>query len=120
MSDQILITGIHGFGFHGLFEHERSDGQDFYVDLALEVDLEAASRTDSIQDTVNYGEITDLVVAQITSNPVSLIEKLAGRIAEQILNSYMKVNSVTITVHKPQAPVAASIKDIAVQITRTR
>ena len=65
MSDQILLVGIHGFGYHGLFEHERSNGQDFYVDLALEVDLEAASRTDSIQDTVNYGEITDLVVAQI-------------------------------------------------------
>ena len=120
MSDQILLTAIHGFGYHGLFEHERTNGQDFFVDLVLNVDLLAASKSDAIEDTVNYAEITDLVVAEITTNPVSLIEKLAGRIAERILDTYMKVSLVTVTVHKPQAPVAASLKDIAVQITRTR
>ena len=120
MSDQILLVGIHGFGYHGLFEHERTNGQDFYIELALDVDLRAASMSDSLEDTVSYAEITDLVVIEITTDPVSLIEKLAGRIAERILNSFTKVNSVTVTVHKPQAPVSASLKDIAVQITRTR
>ncbi|CAB4592618.1 MAG: dihydroneopterin aldolase [Actinobacteria bacterium] len=120
MSDRILLEGIHGFGYHGLFEHERTNGQDFFVDLELDVDLRAASLSDEIGDTVNYAEITDLVVVEITSDPVSLIEKLAGRIAERILNNYLKVNSVTVTVHKPQAPVTATLKDIAVQITRTR
>jgi dihydroneopterin aldolase len=120
MSDRILLEGIHGYGYHGLFEHERTNGQDFFVDLALDVDLLVASKSDEIGDTVNYAEITDLVVVEITSDPVSLIEKLAGRIAERILNNYLKVNSVTVTVHKPQAPVTATLKDIAVQITRTR
>ena len=120
MSDQILLTGIHGFGYHGLFEHERLNGQDFYVDLILNIDLEAASISDSIDDTVNYAEIADLVVTEIVTNPVSLIEKLAGRIAERILNTHLIVNSVTVTVHKPQAPVAPALEDIAVQITRTR
>ena len=120
MSDQIFLTQIHGFGYHGLFEHERRDGQDFFVDVALSVDLTAAAKSDSIDDTVNYAEITDLVVAEITSDPVSLIEKLAGRIAERIFKNHLKVSTVTITVHKPQAPVAAQLKDIAVQITRQR
>lgn len=120
MSDQILLTGIHGFGYHGLFEHERTNGQDFFVDVVLNVDLHAASQSDSIDDTVNYAEITDLVVLEITTNPVSLIEKLAGGIAERILLSYSRVESVSVTVHKPQAPVSASLKDIAVQITRTQ
>lgn len=120
MSDQILITGVHGFGYHGLLEHERTNGQDFFVDVVLNVDLQAVSQSDSIDETVNYAEITDLVVTEITTNPVSLIERLAGRIAERILNSYTRVNSLSITVHKPQAPVSASLKDIAVQITRTR
>ena len=120
MSDQIVLTGIHGFGYHGLFEHERKDGQDFFVDLALFVDLKAASQSDAIEDTVNYAEITDLVVEEITSNPVNLIEKLAARIAERVLNQHIKVISVTVTVHKPQAPVAAQLKDIAVVVTRTR
>jgi dihydroneopterin aldolase len=120
MSDQIVLTGIHGFGYHGLFEQERKDGQDFFVDLILAVDLKAASQSDAIADTVNYAEITDLVVEEITSNPVDLIEKLAARIAERVLNQHLKVNSVTVTVHKPQAPVAAQLKDIAVVVTRTR
>jgi len=120
MSDQIVLTGIHGFGYHGLFEQERKDGQDFFVDLTLAVDLKAASQSDAIADTVNYAEITDLVVEEITSNPVNLIEKLAARIAERVLNQHLKVQSVTVTVHKPQAPVAAQIKDIAVVVTRPR
>ena len=120
MSDQILLTGIHGFGFHGLFEQERRDGQDFFVDLTLSVDLKTASQSDAIADTVNYAEITDLVVEEITSNPVNLIEKLAARIAERVLHQHVKVSSVTVTVHKPQAPVAAQLKDIAVVVTRSR
>ena len=120
MSDQIVLTGIHAFGYHGLFEHERKDGQDFFVDLTLAVDLKVASQSDAIADTVNYAEITDLVVEEITSNPVNLIEKLAARIAERVLNQHLKVQSVTVTVHKPQAPVAAQLKDIAVVVTRSR
>jgi dihydroneopterin aldolase len=120
MSDQIVLTSIHGFGYHGLFEQERKDGQDFFVDLTLEVDLKAASQSDAIVDTVNYAEITDLVVDEITSNPVNLIEKLAARIAERVLNQHPKVDSVTVTVHKPQAPVAAQLKDIAVVVSRSR
>jgi dihydroneopterin aldolase len=120
MSDQIVLTGIHGFGYHGLFEQERKDGQDFFVDLTLVVDLKAASQSDAIADTVNYAEITDLVVEEITSYPVNLIEKLAARIAERVLNQYVKVKSVTVTVHKPQAPVVAQLKDIAVVVTRSR
>ena len=120
MSDQIVLTGIHGFGYHGLFEQERKDGQDFFVDLTLSVDLTAASLSDAIDDTVNYAEITDLVVEEITNNPVNLIEKLAARIAERVLNQHLKVTSITVTVHKPQAPVAAQLKDIAVVVTRSR
>ena len=120
MSDQIVLTGIHGFGYHGLFEQERRDGQDFFVDLTLSVDLKVASQSDVITDTVNYAEITDLVVEEITSNPVNLIEKLAARIAERVLDQHVRVNSVTVTVHKPQAPVAAQLKDIAVVVNRAR
>ena len=114
------MTGIHGFGYHGVLEHERKDGQDFFVDLTLTLDLTAPSLSDAIEDTVNYAEVTDLVVEEITGNPVNLIEKLAGRIAERVLNQHVRVQQVSVTVHKPQAPVAAQLKDIAVVVTRLR
>jgi len=120
MADLIRIAGIKGFGYHGVFEAERANGQDFYVDIELEVDLTRASVSDDVKDTINYAEVTDLVVEEITTNPVSLIEKLAGRIAERIKVTFAQTARVTVTVHKPQAPVAAQLKDIAVVVTRVR
>jgi len=118
MADLIRITGIKGFGYHGVFEAERANGQDFYVDVELEVDLFRASVSDDVKDTINYAEVTDLVLEEITTNPVSLIEKLAGRIAERIKITFAQAARVTVTVHKPQAPVSAEVKDISVTISR--
>jgi dihydroneopterin aldolase len=118
MADLIRITGIKGFGYHGVFDSERANGQDFYVDVDLEVDLTRASVSDDVKDTINYAEVTDLVFEEITTNPVSLIEKLAGRIAERIKVTFAQASRVTITVHKPEAPVDAEVKDISVTISR--
>ncbi|MEY2769440.1 MAG: hypothetical protein RL359_1076 [Actinomycetota bacterium] len=118
MADLIRIDGIKGFGYHGVFESERANGQDFYVDVELETDLTRAIFSDDVKDTINYAEVTDLVVEEITTDPVSLIEKLAGRIAERIKEDFPQVAGVTVTVHKPQAPVSAQVKDISVTISR--
>ena len=120
MNDQITITGIHGYGHHGLFENERSNGQDFYVDLILNLDLSQAAQSDAIEDTVNYAEITELTHREITTDPVNLIEKLAYRIAERILSSHPKIKAITVTVHKPQAPVGLKVQDISVVVNKTR
>jgi len=118
MADLIEIKGIKSFGYHGVFESENITGQDFYVDVVLELDLTRASVSDDVSDTVNYAEITDLVVEVITGERVALIEKLAGRIAERIRSSYLQISSVSVTVHKPQAPVNAQVQDISVTIKR--
>jgi dihydroneopterin aldolase len=118
MADRIDIKGIKSFGYHGVFESENIAGQDFFVDIALELDLSRASVTDDVFDTVNYSEITDLVVAEVTGDRVALIEKLASRIADRIKNAYPQITTVSVTVHKPQAPVNAQVSDISVTINR--
>lgn len=118
MADLIRIVGIRGFGYHGVFESERANGQNFYVDIELEVDLSRASVSDDVKDTINYAEVTDLVIEEITTNPVSLLEKLAGRIAQRIKGTFAQAARVTVTVHKPHAPVSADVKDISVTISR--
>ena len=118
MADLIEVKGIKSFGYHGVLESEKITGQDFYVDVVLELDLTRASVTDDVSDTINYAEVTDLVVAQITGDPVSLIEKLAGNIADRIKATYPQAAAVSVTVHKPQAPVNAQVKDISVTINR--
>jgi len=118
MADLIEIKGIKSFGYHGVLESEKVTGQDFYVDVVLEVDLSRASVSDDVADTINYAEVTDLVVREITGDPVSLIEKLAGNIADRIKATYPQAATVSVTVHKPQAPVNAQVKDISVTINR--
>jgi len=118
MSDLISIKGIHGFGYHGVFEHEAKNGQDFYVDLEIEVDLAKASLSDDLQETIDYGALADLVVEEITGQRVQLIERLAGRIADRIKGAHREILRISVTVHKPKAPVAAQVTDIAVTITR--
>jgi len=120
VSDSIEIKGLFGFGYHGLFDDERENGQGFLVDLILNMDLLKVSQSDLIDDTINYSTVCDLVLAQIVGPPVTLIERLAGQIAELILRDYPKVQSARVTVHKPDAPVAAKVQDISVTIERTR
>jgi dihydroneopterin aldolase len=120
MSDRIEIFGIEGFGFHGVFDHERKDGQIFRVDVALELDLSKAVMSDDLSDTVDYGAVSNLVEAHITGTPFALIEKLAGTIATSLMFQFPQLQKVNVTVHKPQAPIAVKFQDVAVTVKRTR
>ncbi|MBI3428525.1 MAG: dihydroneopterin aldolase [Actinobacteria bacterium] len=120
MSDSIEIKGIGGFGYHGVFPHERENGQAFLVDLLLHCDFRKASKSDDVQDTIDYGTVCNLVIGAIVGPPVSLIEKLASQIAEILLSNFSILDSVVVIVHKPQAPVGANVADIAIRIERSR
>jgi dihydroneopterin aldolase len=120
MNDSIRINGIKAFGYHGVFAEESKNGQEFLVDVELILDLEQASRSDDLTDTVDYGAICNLVVAAISGSPFKLIEKLAGVIADQILETQSLVEIALVTVHKPSAPVSAVTSDINVMVIRTR
>ena len=120
MKDEIRISGIRGFGFHGVYEDERFNGQDFFVDVTLQLDLTKASQMDDFSETVDYGDVCNFVMSEITGAPIDLIEKLAGRIANGLMAQHPKVNSLQVTVHKPGAPVKAEVIDISVTVVRTR
>lgn len=120
MNDSIRINGIKAFGYHGVFADETKNGQDFLVDVELILDLEKASKSDDLTDTVDYSAICDLVIAAITGQAYKLIEKLAGVIADQILATQNLVDVALVTVHKPSAPVDAVTSDINVMVIRTR
>jgi len=118
MSDVITLKGIWGFGYHGVFDHEAKNGQDFFVDLEIHLDLSKASVSDDLQDTIDYGALADVVVEEITGERVQLIERLAGRIADRIKNGHPEISDIAVTVHKPKAPISAETTDISVTVTR--
>ena len=94
-SDQLALRGLRAFGHHGVFEHERRNGQEFVVDAVLGVDTEAAGRADDLSLT------------------------LAQRLADLCLSQPL-VEWVEVTVHKPQAPIEVPFDDVTLTIHRRR
>lgn len=119
MADQIIVTGIRGTGFHGVFEHERREGQEFSVDVRLDVSTAAAAVSDDLGDTVDYGQVAVAVHALIVGEPVDLVETLAERIAAACL-AFDGVDRVEVTVHKPHAPIPVPFDDVQLRIVRER
>lgn len=116
---EIRLTGLRAHGFHGVYDAERSNGQEFVVDAALELDLAEAAASDDVTDTVDYGQLAGELVAVLTGPPVNLIETLAERLA-QVCLADPRVTAVTVSVHKPQAPVGHHLADVAVTMRRER
>lgn len=117
--DQVALRGLVGFGRHGVFDFEREQGQRFVADVVCTLDLAPAAETDDLQLTVDYGVLAADVVADIEGEPLDLIEALADRIARTCLRR-PAVQSVEVTVHKPDAPMPVPVDDVAVTLRRSK
>jgi len=120
VSDRIVLTGLCVRGHHGVFEHERRDGQDFFVDLTVWLDLAPAGESDKLVDTLDYGALAQATADIVAGPPVDLIETVAGRIADRTLAADARIDAVEVTVHKPSAPIPLTFADVAVVVHRTR
>jgi dihydroneopterin aldolase len=117
--DYLTLTGLRARGNHGVFEHERINGQEFVVDLTVWLDIRDAATGDDLDKTVHYGLLANEVVAAVESDPVDLIETVAERIALVAL-AYPAVERVRVTLHKPSAPIEVPFDDVSITIERTR
>ena len=118
--DTIALRGLRARGFHGVFEHERRDGQDFITDVLLHLDAGPAGTTDDLTRTANYAEVASTVERIITGEPADLIETVAQRIATAVLQEQPVAASVEVTVHTPQAPIPSDFADVSVTVRRSR
>jgi dihydroneopterin aldolase len=119
MNDRITLTGLRVFGRHGVFEHEKRDGQEFVIDVVVWLDLAPAAASDDLAKTLHYGELAELVAGIVAGEPYDLIESVAGKIAEEVLADE-RLDAVEVTVHKPSAPIPLTFDDVAVTVRRER
>ena len=119
MADRIELRGLKVRGNHGVFDHERVDGQDFYIDVVLWVDLRAAGESDDLADTVDYGALAQQVSGIVGGEPRNLIEKVGAEVAESIMTDE-RIGACEVTVHKPSAPIPLTFDDVAVVTRRSR
>lgn len=118
--DKIIIKGLRVFAYHGVNPEEKRDGQTFEIDITLYVSLLRAGQTDDVNDTVSYAKAAKTALRVMNEAKYDLLEKVAQRVAEQLLTDYPQVEKVDVLLKKPQAPVKADFDYMAVMITRQR
>lgn len=119
-TDLITLRGVTAIGYHGVFAHEKRDGQPFITDVVLHLDVTGAAATDDLQLTANYGAVAETVVSMVTGEAYDLIETLSVRMAERILADFPVLTAVEVTVHKPKAPIQVPFGDVNVTVFRSR
>lgn len=101
---EIKINNAKFFAYHGVLEYEQKYGNEFEVDISMKCSLENLGTTDDLNETVNYLEVYHLIEKLFTLNKFFLIETLNQNICTEILNNFPKVNSVKVSIRKPNAP----------------
>ena len=118
--DTIRLTSVTAIGYHGVFDHEKRDGQPFITDAVLHLDIGAAAATDDLSKTADYGAVAETIVAMVTGPAFDLIETLSVRMAEKILEDFPVVQAVEVTIHKPKAPIQVPFGDVSISVMRSR
>jgi dihydroneopterin aldolase len=119
VTDRIELRGLTVRGHHGVFEHERRDGQDFVVDVTVWINLAAAAASDDLADTLDYGALAQRAADVVAGPPRNLIETVAAEIAEGVMTDE-RVHAVEVVLHKPSAPIPLTFDDVAVVARRSR
>ncbi len=119
MADRIELRGLTVRGHHGVFDHERRDGQDFVIDIIVWIDLADAAASDELDDTFDYGVLAQRAADIVAGPPRNLIETVAAEIADDVMAD-TRVHAVEVVVHKPTAPIPLAFADVAVVARRSR
>ena len=118
--DKIYVNQMEFYGYHGVFPEETKLGQRFVVDVIVETDLSKAGHSDHLEDSINYGEIFEVVKGIVEGKPFKLLEAIAERITGELLASFPTIQSCTVKVIKPNPPIPGNYHSVAVEITRGR
>jgi dihydroneopterin aldolase len=119
LADRIELRGLRVRGNHGVFDHERADGQDFIVDITVWMDLSPAAASDDLADTLDYGVLAQRAADIVAGTPRNLIETVSAEIADTVMTDE-RLHAVEVVVHKPSAPIPLTFDDVAVVARRSR
>lgn len=118
--DKIFLTDCRFYGYHGAFAEEQTLGQIFVVDCELTVDLQAASQSDDLSDTVHYGQVFELIKQEVETAKYQLIERLAGSLIQLIFDQFASIKGIKLTIKKENPPIAGHYAHVGVSLERSR
>lgn len=113
----IEISGLSLYTHHGVSDAEREVGQRLLIDLRLDVGEVDATVTDRIEDTVDYGEVCQLVALVAQQRSYRTLERLCGAIADRLLSDF-ELEGVWVKASKPEPPIPLPVEDVSVEVWR--
>jgi dihydroneopterin aldolase len=113
----VEITGLSLYTHHGVSEAEREVGQRLVLDLRLDIGESDATVTDSIEDTVDYAEVCQLVALIAQQRSHKTLERLCSTIASRLLADY-ELEGVWVKASKPEPPIALTVDEVSVEVWR--
>lgn len=116
--DRIKIDNLEIFAHHGVFQEEKKEGQYFYLDAELFLDLQEAGQTDDLLKTVHYGEVCELMNETFQRESYDLIERAGEVVIRKVLLAYPLIRKMVLTVKKPHAPIGLPFENVSVQLER--
>jgi dihydroneopterin aldolase len=119
-TDTILINGLEFYGYHGASDQEQTVGHRYYLDVRLGVDIQAASRSDRLADTVSYSRVARRLIEVGTQRQFRLLEALAAHMADVVFEEFAAVDSIQLRVQKMCPPMNAIVASVGVEIHRRR
>ena len=119
MKDEIIISGLKIFAWHGVYEEEKEKGQNFIVNAKLSLDTSLAGESDSLEDSVDYGKVCLFINDFMRINRFNLLEAVANQMARKIMVRFPMTQSVELEVMKPEAPIPLPFENVSVKITRS-
>ena len=116
--DRLFLRGIEAWGYHGVFDFERRNGQRFVVDVDWWLNTADTVTSDRLDQTLCYQGLFDAVQDIVGGEPVSLIETLCDRLVTGLHARFTRAVAIEVTVHKPEAPIRGTFLDVGVTMRR--
>ncbi len=117
--EKIKILNLRLPAKHGVHDFEKKRKGVFELDIYMHLNLKKAMISDDLNDSVDYSKVVELVKKIFSDNDCNLIEYVAGRISEKILQNY-PISKVVIKIRKPHAPINADLDTVEVEIERNK
>jgi len=117
-NDFIKVTNMKVFAYHGVLEEEKKNGQDFYLNAKVYVDMRKAGLTDQLEDTINYDSVCIFLAEVFAEKQFDTIEAAAEYTVQEIIVNFPTIEAMELEVRKPHAPLTYVPEDISVTIYR--
>lgn len=119
MTGRVALEGLEFHAYHGVYPHERNSGNWFEVDIAVETDFSKGAATDELSGTVNYETLFQIVKAEM-EEPSKLLETVAEKIINEVLNQIPEVQQVELKISKINPPIGGKCRRATINLAKKR